>query len=337
MNYDEMRAALKLCFDNRLNPCLVSPPGFGKTTMAHHFAQSINYRAVHVNCTQQDGIEWGGMPYVTENGFKYVPMDMVPFDGKVVLILDEIDKAQQMTMNALAEMLNERTWRNMPLSPDLFIVCTANRKEDRAGSNPIPTHVRNRLVFYDLDVELESAAKLMNQLGWHPDMIAYHRFKGGTALYSGDVTQRSIATMRSWDALQRTLPDLLANETLLLPTAAGLVGDGYAEDFYGFLKIIKNVPDPKKVLQDPNKAPIPDDPALMYSLMSALARIVTKATRQNFFIYLTRVSENNADVAVAGAKDAKTRIDKLQPPEKFELFECQEGIKWAATHAPLFL
>ena len=68
------------------------------------------------------------------------------------------------------------------------------------------------------------------------------------------------------------MSDVLAHTPaeLLHRVAAGCVGDGPAAEFVGFLQLYRELPDLDVVLQHPETAPVPREPAIVYALVGAL-------------------------------------------------------------------
>ncbi|MDA8163728.1 MAG: hypothetical protein M0017_01660, partial [Desulfobacteraceae bacterium] len=70
------------------------------------------------------------------------------------------------------------------------------------------------------------------------------------------------------------------------------------------LRIYRKLPHPDRVLQDPDRAPVPaDDPATLYALCGALARKASDQTADNFFRYARRLP---AEFGVLLVRDAVT-------------------------------
>ena len=67
------------------------------------------------------------------------------------------------------------------------------------------------------------------------------------------------------DVLPRTPP------ALLHAVVAGCVGAGAAAEFGAFLGLYRELPDLDLVLRDPDGAPVPREPAVLYALAGALA------------------------------------------------------------------
>ena len=79
---------------------------------------------------------------------------------------------------------------------------------------------------------------------------------------------RAFPTPRSWSFVSDVLAQTPAE--LLHRVVAGCVGDGPAAEFVGFLQLYRELPDLDAVLTQPETAPVPREPAVLYALVGAL-------------------------------------------------------------------
>lgn len=116
----------------------------------------------------------------------------------------------------------------------------------------------------------------------------------------------NISTWVEWTSQNRVQPELVAFITwrpILLPKLleAGLpedlefstlresLGNDFAVEFVWFLKVFRNLTDPKLALKNPEKVKIPTDLAELYALSNILASLVSQETMPNFVALIGRM------------------------------------------------
>ncbi|MBM6672193.1 MoxR family ATPase, partial [Phocaeicola coprophilus] len=85
---------------------------------------------------------------------------------------------------------------------------------------------------------------------------------------------------------------------------SGIVGEGAAAEFTGYLKYYRNLPNLDALLMDPKKAKVPEEPATLYALSTGLA---TKATPDNMERVVQYALRMPAEFQVLLMKDAIVR------------------------------
>jgi hypothetical protein len=103
---------------------------------------------------------------------------------------------------------------------------------------------------------------------------------------------------------------------------AGAAGKGFAAEFVGFLKIARKLPNPDTILMNPEKAQVPEEPAVVYALCGALAR---KATDGNFSRVVKYANRLPADFSVLMIRDSISYDPDLAKTKAF--------INWASEHS----
>jgi hypothetical protein len=57
-----------------------------------------------------------------------------------------------------------------------------------------------------------------------------------------------------------------------LESIGGVVGEGAAAEFVGFLRLYRSLPSPDAIIMNPASADVPSDPATLYAICGALSR-----------------------------------------------------------------
>lgn len=239
--------------------------------------------------------------------------------GTALLIWDEIAQAVPMMQNAIAGALLDRRIGESVLHPRVFQIATGNRATDKAGSNRILTQVGNRWERLELEVSLDDWVLWALGADIDPLQIAYHRFKGGAALFDFDPSREINATPRSWAAANRVptdLPDLLYRAKV-----AGRVGEGYAIEYCEFRNIYTRLPSRETIRLDPTNAPVPEDASARFAAIWQLMKSCNEKVLDRDLAYVTRYPR---EYQVAWISD----LTRIKP----ELKSTKPFINWAVTH-----
>ncbi len=111
-----------------------------------------------------------------------------------------------------------------------------------------------------------------------------------------------------------------------LELIAGMVGQGAATEFCGFLKIFRNLPDPDEILEAPETADIPDDPATLYALCELLS---VRTDLDNLPLVMAYARRLPPEFSVLLVRDAaRNNSDIVHTPE---------FSRWATANADVLL
>ena len=182
------------------------------------------------------------------------------------------------------------------------VVAAGNRETDRAVTHRMPSALANRFVHLDFSVDPESWQEWAEGQGLSEEVRAFIRFRPNL-LHDFDPRkdEKAFPSPRSWDFAARILesdPD----PDVLLSLLKGTVGPGAATEFAGFSRMFRQLPDPDAVINQPDSAVIPEEPATLYALCEALG--VTKSAasqmvgklKQKGFIKKEKASNNDKEI-----------------------------------------
>jgi hypothetical protein len=311
-------------YGRNIIPLLVSKPGLGKTSVVEQIAEEEGYHLFTIPLASYDAGEIAGFPMLDKENKVYNrarPFWLdTPLDGVVMLFFDEISQAPTANINVLAMLINERKLGEHKLNDNVVIVCAGNKMEHRAGTNPLPSHFKDRVTFLDVQEDLTEFLAYGNSKGLHQYIVAYLRNRP-SSLSTFDPAVDSCASPRGWmrvdSIMKMNLPYNLRNETI-----KGQVGDAIKADFLAYLKVADEMPDPNEVLAGTNKT-IPDKSPVMYALCAGLAHLVTGKTSKNFIEYLSSLP--NKEFAAFTIRDALQRNPKLKADKHITSWFMSEG------------
>lgn len=289
MKHSEIVKAINSLIDseNKTPVHLSGPPGGGKTTAAVDVARTRGIPTdVAKSCifrpSLHDPVDVLGLP--TTNGTTETAwatprflhdINRIARDyGFALLILDELNQAVTMMQNALAGLLLDRRVGEFVLDDNVYMVSTGNRQRDKAGSSRLMTQLANRLIYLDTETSADDWCKWALSNGIDPLLVGFIRFRPDL-LHDFDPSRTCNATPRSWEAAAKLpvsdLPLGAYREML-----AGTVGEGPATEYVAFREVYASLPSKDSIVQSPDTAPIPGDPAVRYATVAMLVNVATE-------------------------------------------------------------
>lgn len=328
----EIEQIIKLHFnDPTANLMIEGDPGCGKTSIPKQIAAAYGIPFYYWNAPITEATEIGGIPYVdADNNMQYALQTNFPTSGPAIILIDEITKADRITMNCLSEICQERTLRGRKLSDQCLIIATGNPRSNRAGDNEMPTHMRDRFTFYKMVADAKAWLGYAIANGFDPIVRAFiDRFSEQGYLSKFDPSQQSSPSPRGWERVSKLMSafNTPATEHLIFSMVSGTVGEGMAHEFEAFRRLASKLPSTASIFADPmNADTFAMEKSIQYLLITQLATDVTKKTANAFFTYISRL---DADMAVVGVYAIHTRDASLM--------ECSEGVMWSARNTKFMI
>lgn len=272
-------------------------PGIGKSALSRLIGKLMGPEAVIVRreLTGHLPEDMSGLPFREGNFTKFCPPEFLAklakgsgpngTDPVGVLILEDITQASRAVQVACFQLVQERSMGEIELSPKVRIILTGNRASDKAGARELPSALRNRVMLLDLVPDVEEWMVWAGSQGLPGVVGGFLNFRPSFFAQTPDMGCKEngqFATPRAWENVGRIYEACVSfgkgSLTALLDAASGLVGRGVATEFVAFVKRIKELPDPKVVLDDPVKA-LPDpitEPDKLAALATALGEYAAK-------------------------------------------------------------
>jgi len=304
--------------------------GIGKTALFHalkkmpKFAKHIAVNPV--DCTQlSDGSVW--MPDLDrENGIsRELPNERfgvsksnqlgVNNSKPILVMLDEIAKAPQFIKNVLAPIVYERRVGNYDMPEGSVVFCGTNLSIEGLGDS-IQAHLRNRLVFVkmrkptaeewvqwatDAGVNATVIAFVHNEPRVMASFLDYEKggnFEGKNMskdngfVFNPKSVQMAYATPRSLVAAGDILDEGLGvlDDATLEAALCGAVGETTAQAMASFVRFGKDICDYARVIADPDKAPISNNPtAQLIQIFQFVSRVADRSEAEAIVKYVWRM------------------------------------------------
>ena len=291
-------------------PYLVSGAGIGKTSVVHEIAKELGIGCQILSLAQYDAGELAGwvLPNADGETMDRRCPDWMPRDGKGILFLDELPQAPVSNQNIAAQLVNERRIGKHHLPEGWHIIAAGNRMSDRAGTNNMPSHLKDRLMFLDIEADLEDTIGYYYSKRIDERIAAFLRFRPEW-LHKFNRDENACPSPRSWERVATILKWSL-DPVNQIEAIAGQVGRAATAEFNGFLKVYDVVPDIDKLIANPASADIPDAPDVQYAVCAALSAKMTGKNAKNIVTYLKRLPQQ--EFAAFVIKDAMNRTEDLK-------------------------
>jgi hypothetical protein len=280
--------AIVAAFRNNKKVCaFMGPPGCGKTSAVIYATQEW---AKEIGKEFNPNPNSNGLPHLKQmpNGTQiteYTPTELFPTEGCGVVFLDEFPNGRTQVQNALQQMVLEHRIGNKIISPDIHFIIAGNRPSDNCGTFYIPSALRNRIGWYEVNrPKVEDWLELMRDIGKpiNQRMEGWILSIGAKYFDNFDpkAEQYAFGTTRSIEMASQMMADIdlshPENYHMLKNLVGGLIGADAGSDMVAFLKLTEKV-DIKGLFDKPKEIHKYEDRMdMMYSIGVALIEKVSE-------------------------------------------------------------
>ena len=278
-------------------PMIHGSPAIGKSAVVHGIAKKFNLKLIDLRLSQCDPTDLLGFPSVVAGRAGYMPMSTFPIEGDALpegysgwlLFLDEFNSASVEVQASAYKLVLDRMVGTHCLHKNVAIVTAGNLDTDGAIVNPMSTALQSRLVHLEAEVDLkwwldwadakQFDSRIGSYLNFRPDHI--YTFKP-------DHTDKTYASPRTWEFVNKLL-SVTDIDRQSLPLFAGALGEGVAREFMGFCQIHEKLPKMETILNFPETAPMPVEPASQFALCGAISGSIDKSNCERVLQYIKRM------------------------------------------------
>jgi len=202
----EAKASVKLALHTKSIPFLLSATSQGKSTMMAEVAEEMGMRLVVFNMVSVDPSDLAGIPFPSKDGktFHFLKDGRIPCEDDeepVLLFLDEVNRCQNSTVNAVFQLLNGHLGSSK-LGPNVKIVMAANpagQGYQVASAVTRDPALIARVSFIPMALGMFEALMHMRAHKWHPCVIMTLE-KHPAQLFDQEASPgRVFATPRGWE------------------------------------------------------------------------------------------------------------------------------------------
>lgn len=337
MRPSQILASLNCLIDAQQPAMLHGSPGVGKSDVIRQLAKARGLELIDLRLSQLDPVDMRGVPSVDAKKkiTSWNVPSFLPTEGKGILFLDEINSAAQATQAAAYQLVLDRKLGDYTLPEGWSVIAAGNRTTDRAIVNQMSTALKNRFTHLNYEVNNDDWCEWALRSNIAVEVLGFIRFR---PMLLNEFEQRNdskeerermqrlknaqaFATPRSWEFLSRVVAQQPPKD-LEYELYSGIVGEGCAAEFMGYLKYYRDLPNLDALLMAPDKTEVPEAPATLYALATGLA---TKATPDNLERVVKYALRMPAEFQVLLMKDAIVRDNQLTNTKAFN--------EWAIKNA----
>lgn len=332
MRASQTTAFLKFALPLNQNVLLVGPPGVGKTDIIKNAVAGLDYRLLINHPVISEPTDYKGLPFAQGEEAVFLPYgqlkSLISAKEPTVFFLDDVGSAPNSVQSALMQLLLERRIDDKPISEHVRFIAATNRHGDRSNVSGILEAVKSRFAsIINLEVNSDDWIEWANKHRLPVELISFIRFKP-TMLHdftpSKEIANypcpRTVAKVGMW--LNSSLPKEMEAEVF-----EGTAGKAFAIEFNAFLRLFRDLPDPRTILKNPTKATVFKELDKQYAICGALSNLVDESTFENMITYLERLSPEFAVMTMRDVMQRKANVFSVHPA----------FMKWAVTNKEFLL
>ena len=275
-------------------PCyFISEPGAGKTTLAHlgHEIITGDYPELFSggvfvwSTSENNAIDKGGLYKVVEieGELRTIRAPISEFDWSkpVMILIDEFSNCPKHEQGGWYRLFLERTLGEHKLAPGSYVFAAGNRVEDNAAAREVSTAIKGRCQCYTIRADWKSTHKFAIANNWDERLTAFIRAYGPEFIDDGFDPEAPYAgsTGRDFDRLNAMEKAGGIIDDVALQQCVSCIDHQAGERYAAFRKL--TVPNPSLVFDDPENAPIPEDPSELFLYTALVASACDASNKQS--------------------------------------------------------
>ncbi|MDE0435551.1 MAG: hypothetical protein OXH92_16210 [Bryobacterales bacterium] len=291
----ELAATLRVLVEARQPVMVWGPPGCAKSEIAQQVAAEGGRTYCDVRALLLDPVDLRGIPWRDQdNRTRWATPEFLPPSTSTALYLvnlEELPSGVPMVQAALFQLVRDRKCGEYELPEGASIMACGNRQSDRGVVHRMPTPLASRFVHLEIKVDAPDWCAWAAANGIAPEVLFFIEYEP-ELLHQFDPQSReaAFACPRTWEFVsnvvnQRGNLDPGVERALF----RGAVGEAAAVEFSAFLKVCRELPHPRAVLNDPGNADIPKNASALMALCGALYKLASDVTLDAIVTYATRL------------------------------------------------
>ena len=294
----KVAALLLILVEARQPVALWGPPGTGKSSITRDVAEVWEAEYQSVYALTIDPVDLRGIPWVDDDKrTRWAPPVFLPptdSERKHLITLEEVPAAPEMVQKALYELVLDRRCGEYRLPDGAALIACGNRETDRAGVYRMPTPLASRFIHVEIKVSLTDWAAWAATHDVDPRVIFFLQFRQ-ELLHQFNPQSREYAfpCPRTWEFVSNALKatgDREIDPDIERAMFRGAVGEAAATEFTAFLRVWKELPHPRTIIDDPHNAPIPGNMSALLALCGSLYRVADEFNMDSIVTYAQRLT-----------------------------------------------
>lgn len=256
---------------------LVGQPGCGKTDIMREVARITNRKLFLLHPVIDSPEDYKGFPMFQDGQADFHPLgilrEILNNREPAIMGIDDLGQACMANQAAMMQWIHPRnrelSGRKLPDS--VAIMAATNGRQHNAGVTGFLDPVKDRwTTIVEVGISLTSWAKWAVAFGIDPRIISYlHLRPNNLSTFEPDKGIERTATPRAWEAMHEVV-NLEIPRGCELEVYAGVVGKAVASEFFEFLQVEKELPNPQDI-EDGTYTKVPDEGNVRYAIIAALA------------------------------------------------------------------
>lgn len=316
---------IETCYEAGKQPAMIwGPPGVGKSQVTAQVAKKLGCQFLDLRLPLLDSVDLRGIPTTNNGTTKWLPPSFLPTKGKGFLFLDELVQGQQIVQAAASQLILDRRIGEYTLPDGWYVLAAGNRETDRAATNKMPSHIANRFVHVQFEIDLDDWLSWAAQNNIDPSVFAFLNMRPDL-LHQFNPAEKAFPSPRSWEFVSKIVKQG-ANEEIFREIVEGTVGKAAAAEYVGFFRVYKDLPEFEDIVKNPAKAEVPKNSAALYAVATMLAYRGEAKYAKQIFQYIDRLDKEFQIVCVRNI--TKRNVD---------VAETQSYIRWQVTNREVML
>jgi len=312
-------------FSPNVTPKIEGAPGSGKSDVAYQIGEELGYspdRILVVHINNYDVIDFTGVPSVQDGYTVFNPTkffyDFREGTGGGIIIFEEIMQSSTHHQTWFAGFELERATPQYKLDPEIRMICTGNRAQDRSGAKPLLAHLNDRLWHFEVDTSLDDWCSWALLKNIDPLGIAFLRLRPAL-LNDFDPNRTANPTQRSWTKVFQDIPTALADDKSTgalkryMMACVAKIGEGAAAEWVAARDMMGKMPSIDAIRLKPDAMEVPSEPAIAFAVATSLSMTSTVASFPRDMIYVERMKKEFQMVYVADALRMNHELSTTAP------------------------
>lgn len=336
MRPSEVYDQIGILFAAGLSPYLHGATGIGKSTVVKDYCDDNELEIMDVRASQLDPVDARGVPIADHERKKTVwyPPDFLPTEGRGVLFLDELNRANQDTQSALYQLILEGRVGDYVKPESWHIIAAGNREIDGCMVQPMSRALKNRFIHLEMESNYDDWHKWAHRNALNERVIAFMKHRPLALDEAAEAAKddkgdkqdlirnaNAFATPRSWEFASRILDKAFAAGKTLTDCfnmIAGAIGEPMATEFVAYCDIYLELQDLDQIIANPKSFRPTKDPNKLYAICTGLAARANKSTFGSIVEVLEKVP----------AEYSLWTVDDCLSRNKAEIAKHPAYLKW---------
>ena len=322
----ELVATLALLVEARQPVLVTGAPGCAKSALVQQVASEGRRIYVDVRALLLDPVDLHGIPWRDADGrTRWAPPAFLPPSddpGRWLINLEELPSAVPMVQAALYQLVLDRKIGEYELPDGASLIACGNRENDRGVVHRMPTPLASRFVHLEIRVDADDWLAWGAANGIAPEVLFFVSMRPELLhVFDPQSNEKAFCCPRTWEMVsnvvnRRASLDASVERALF----RGTIGEAAAVEFSAFLKVWRELPHPRAVIDDPANALVPENASALIALCGSLYRMADDITLDAIVTYAKRLRREVGEFLVGSCI---RRDPDLQRSPAF--------IRWAAA------